>query len=154
MTVAAFWRAWSIWAVAVAATAAGLVDRLLYPLPPKLAAETGSPADGVVAIVFIGASATVGALLAWKRPANPIGWLLSGTGLAYATGVFGGVLMHFAGTRALASWLGWTWFAGIALAVYVVLLFPTGALPSPRCRPTAWGPRAPLSAPRLGTPSP
>ena len=150
MTVAAFWRAWSIWAVTVAATAAGLVDTLLYPLPPKLAAETGSPADGVVAIVFIGASATVGALLAWKRPANPIGWLLSGTGLAYATGVFGGVLMHFAGTRALASWLGWTWFAGIALVVYVVLLFPTGALPSRRWRPVAWVAGAALAGWVLG----
>jgi hypothetical protein len=150
MTVAAFWRAWSIWAVTVAATAAGLVDTVLFPLPPKLAAETGSPADGVVAIVFIGASATVGALLAWKRPANPIGWLLSGTGLAYATGIFGAVLMHFAGTRALASWLGWTWFAGIALVVYVVLLFPTGALPSRRWRPVAWVAGAALAGWVLG----
>jgi hypothetical protein len=150
MTVAAFWRAWSIWAVTVAATAAGLVGTLLFPLPPKLAAETGSPADGAVAIVFIGASATVGALLAWKRPANPIGWLLSGTGLAYATGVFGVVLMHFAGTRALANWLGWTWFAGIALVVYVVLLFPTGALPSRRWRPVAWVAGAALAGWVLG----
>jgi hypothetical protein len=150
MAAPAFWRAWSIWAVTVAATAAGLIDTLLYPLPPKLAAQTGSPADGAVAIVFIGASATVGALLAWKRPANPIGWLLSGTGLAYAVGVFGVILMHFAGTRNLANWLGWTWLAGIALVVYIVLLFPTGALPSRRWRPVAWVAGAALAGWVLG----
>ncbi len=43
----------------------------------------------VVTVVFIASFATVGALLAWKRPENPIGWLLSGIGLAYATGAFG-----------------------------------------------------------------
>jgi hypothetical protein len=138
MAAPAFWRAWSIWAVTVAATAAGLVDTLLYPLPAKLAADAGSPADGVAAVVFITAFATVGALLAWKRPGNPIGWLLSGTGLAYAVGVIGVLLVHFAGTRTLANWLGWTWLAGIALVVYVVLLFPTGTLPSRRWRPLAW----------------
>jgi hypothetical protein len=150
MTRTAFWRAWSIWAVSVAATAAGLVYNALFPLPPKLAAETGSPADGVVAIVFIGASATVGALLAWKRPANPIGWLLSGTGLAYAVGVIGVLLVRFESTRTLANWLGWTWFAGIALVVYVVLLFPTGALPSRRWRPVAWVAGASLAGWVLG----
>ena len=38
----------------------------------------------VVGLAFIVAFATVGALLAWKKPENPIGWLLSGSGLAYA----------------------------------------------------------------------
>src|SRR5271169_1792434 len=125
MTAPAFWRAWSIWAVTVAATAAGLVDALLYPLPPKLAADAGSPADGAAALVFITAFATVGALLAWKRPGNPIGWLLSGTGLAYAVAVFGVLLLHFPQTRTLANWLGWVFLLGIGLCVFVVLLFPT-----------------------------
>ena len=35
----------------------------------------------VAGLTFIVAFATVGALLAWKRPGNPIGWLLSGSGL-------------------------------------------------------------------------
>jgi hypothetical protein len=34
---AAFWRAWSIWAVSVAAAATGLVYTALNPLPAKLA---------------------------------------------------------------------------------------------------------------------
>ena len=83
MAPAAFWRAWSIWAVSVAATATALSYTAVHPLPAKLANQAGSALDGVAAVVFIAAFATVGALLAWKRPGNPIGWLLSATGLAY-----------------------------------------------------------------------
>ncbi len=54
---------------------------VIDPLPAKLAAIGGSGSNGAVGIVFLGAFATVGALLAWKRPGNPIGWLLSATGL-------------------------------------------------------------------------
>ena len=80
MAAAAFRRAWSIWVVSVAVTATSLAYTLLRPLSAKLAAIGGSTADGVVVVVFIGAFSTVGALLAWKRPENPIGWLLSATG--------------------------------------------------------------------------
>ena len=72
----------------MAATATAPVYKALYPLPPELASQAGSGLDGAVGVVFIAAFATVGALLAWKRPGNPIGWLLSATGLAYAVGGF------------------------------------------------------------------
>ena len=134
----AFWRAWSIWAVSVSATAASLTYNALYPLPPKLDSLNGSPEDGAVVIVFIASFATMGALLAWKRPGNPIGWLLSAVGLAYALGAVGLLLPHFSGTLTLASWLGWIWLFGLGLAVFVVLLFPAGTLPSRRWRPVAW----------------
>jgi hypothetical protein len=138
MTRMAFWRAWSIWAVTVAVSLAALVFTRLYPLPASLSGQGGSPADGVVAIVFIGSFATVGALLGWKRPANPIGWLLAGTGLAYAAGAFCLLLAYFPRTRTLADWLGWVWLFGLGLGVFVLLLFPSGGLPSRRWRPAAW----------------
>ena len=150
MALAAFWRAWSIWAVSVAATATTLAYNILHPLPAKLASQAGSGLDGVIAIVFIGAFATVGALLAWKRPGNPIGWLLSATGLAYAAGVSGALLEHFQGTLTLSNWLGWIWLLGLGLCVFVVLLFPAGHLPSRRWRPVAWAAGAGLAGWVLG----
>jgi MFS family permease len=136
MAPAAFWRAWSIWAVSVAATATGLGYTAVHPLPAKLA--NGNGLDVAVVVVFVAAFATVGALLAWKRPGNPIGWLLSMTGLTYAVGAVGGLLLHFHQTLTLANWLGWIFGLGIGLCVFVVLLFPTGHLPSRRWRPVAW----------------
>ena len=129
MAPAAFWRAWSIWAVSVAATATALGYTAVHPLPAELASQAGSGLDVVVVVVFIAAFATVGALLAWKRPGNPIGWLLSATGLTYAVGAFGGLLLHFPQTRTLANWLGWIFWLGIGLCVFVLLCFPPGICP-------------------------
>src|SRR3984893_15073215 len=107
MTRTAFWRAWSIWAVSVAVIASALAYNAGHPLPAKLAAQQGSELNGAVGIVFIAAFATVGALLAWKRPRNPIGWLLSATGLTFAVGAFGLLLADFPRTLTLDSWLSW-----------------------------------------------
>src|SRR5260370_13924510 len=106
--MAAFWRAWSIWAVTVTTAAAALMSNTLYPPPVKLASQARSGLDGVVAGVFIAAFATVGALLAWKRPGNPIGWLLSATRLAYALAPFNVLLLHFPRTLPLAISAGFT----------------------------------------------
>jgi hypothetical protein len=134
----AFWRAWSIWAVSVGLTAASAVYITLYPFPPLLAPQEGNSANVVTVVVLIGAFATVGALLAWKRPGNRIGWLMSAVGLLYAIGVVGAPLSDFQKTLTFTNWVGWIWLASIGLAVYVVLLFPTGTLPSRRWRPVAW----------------
>ena len=150
MTRAAFWRAWSFWAVTMTLTAIAIGYDALHPLPAKLAEQDGNGLDMVVGLTFIAAFATVGALLAWKRPGNPIGWLLSGSGLAYALGGFGQLLIHFPRTRTLGNWLGWTWLVGLGLCVFVVLLFPAGSLPSRRWRPVAWAAGAGLAGWVLG----
>jgi MFS family permease len=151
MAPAAFWRAWSVWAVSVAVTATTVGYTVLHPLPAKLASQFGSAPDGSLAFVFVAAFATVGALLAWKRPGNPIGWLLSATGLAYAVGISSVLLAHFPRTLTLAIWLGWIFLLGIGLCVFVVLLFPTGHLPSRRWRPVAWAAGAGLAGWVLGS---
>jgi MFS family permease len=134
----AFWRAWSIWAVTVTAAVTTLVYNAVHPLPPELAGQGGSGLNGAVGIVFIGTFATVGAVLAWKRPGNPIGWLLSATGLVTTAAVSSVFLAHFSRTVSLANWLGFLYLAGFGLCAFVVLLFPTGRLPSRRWRVVAW----------------
>ena len=57
---------------------------------------------------------------------------------------------HFPRTLTLANWLGWIWLLGIGLCVFVVLLFPTGHLPSRRWRPVAWAAGAGLAGWVLG----
>jgi hypothetical protein len=146
----AFWRAWSIWAVSVALTATALVYHVLYPLSVKAASIAGGGSAGAVAIVFIGSFATVGALLAWKRPNNPIGWLLSATGLTFAVAGFGEFLAHFPPTLTLTAWLGFLYLSGIGPCVFVILLFPTGQLPSRRWRPAAWAAGAGVAGWTLG----
>ena len=150
MPSVAFWRAWSIWAVSVAATVTTIGYSAAHPLPARLASQSGNGLDGVVGIVFVAAFATVGALLAWKRPGNPIGWLLSAIGLTVAGAGLGVFLAHFPRTQTLAAWLGWTWLLGLGLCVFVLLLFPTGKLPSRRWRPVAWAAGAGLAGWVLG----
>ncbi|HEX6391226.1 MAG TPA: hypothetical protein VFZ89_17320 [Solirubrobacteraceae bacterium] len=103
--------------------------------------------DGVVVFVgytlFVLAFATVGALVASRRPRNPIGWILLGAGLSY---VVGGVSVDASenggtgGWETLAAWVGaWIWMTGIApVATFGLLLFPDGRLLSRRWRPVAW----------------
>jgi hypothetical protein len=146
----AFWRAWSIWAVSVAVLAATGADAAIYPLPAKLAAEQGSQLNGAVGVVFIAAFASVGALLAWKRPSNPIGWLLSATGLVTAVAAASEFLAHYRATVTLGDWLGCLYLFGFGLCVFVLLVFPTGQLPSRRWRPVAWAAATGLAGWLLG----
>jgi len=109
----------------------------LHRLPPSAANFGGGPASGVIAIVVVGAFATVGALLAWKRPANPIGWLLLAVASAFAVGGVSLMLAYFPATLMLAYWFGWIWLLGLSLCVPILLLLPTGRLLSRRWRMAA-----------------
>jgi hypothetical protein len=88
--------------------------------------------------------ATVGAVIVAKRPAHPIGWLLAGIGLAMCAELAIGqyaVAALAVGTLprgAAAAWMT-DQLALITLAaiVFVLLLFPTGRLPSAGWRPIA-----------------
>lgn len=109
--------------------------------------------DDPVALYWINLAAaalalsTVGALVASRRPENPIGWLLGVSGLIYAVTVSVGeygvyALLTERGALpggVLAAWLGsWLYVLGANLVLYSFLFFPDGRLPSPRWRVVAW----------------
>ena len=116
----------------------------------SLDAQSGSIYPGIAVLLFVLAFATVGALVASRRPSSPIGWLLLASGLCDTLGVFAIFLSEFSTTW--SDWLGnWVWGLGIAIpSTFVLLLFPTGTLPSRRWRPVAWFAGAVLVLSTLG----
>jgi hypothetical protein len=89
----------------------------------------------------------VGALIASRRPHNPIGWICLAVGLLWMLGglseqytAYGiakpGSVPYLATIVALIQWM-WIIPVGL-LGTYLLLLFPDGRLPSSRWRPLAW----------------
>jgi hypothetical protein len=73
--------AWSMWLLAFGCCAAGLLVTLAIYRPLTV----GVLVEGAVyAFSFVLGFATVGLVLALRRPGNPIGWLYSAAGLAWA----------------------------------------------------------------------
>jgi hypothetical protein len=144
--------AWALWALAILALGLNWwQDRLLRQSGRPDLAPLGA---GVVAPVLAAVSAaTVGAVLASRRPRHPVGWLLLAFGLsANASGVASayasyGLLARpgaLPAARYVALYLPATVVTVLALLGFVLLLTPTGSLPSPRWH---WWARATAAAP-------
>jgi hypothetical protein len=95
-----------------------------------------------VALVVV-SSVTVGALVASRRPRHPVGWLLLGVGLGVVSNVlvepyvkYGLVVRpgSLPGASLLVGFVYSTYFVALCCAGFVLLLTPTGSLPSPRWR--------------------
>ena len=103
--------------------------------------------DQTVSLAGIIGAPILGGLIASRRPRNPYGWLWLGFGLglalqslamsyeAYALVVEPGSL---AAPRTISHVLELGGQAALTLAPLLMLLFPTGRLPSRRWRPLAW----------------
>lgn len=131
--------AWGLWFLSIGSLASVFAYALFGPPTDMLESQAGSLVT-IATIVFITAFATVGALVASRRPENPIGWLLSATGLCYALATASLLLALQPWGERDAAWMGdWIWGLGLALPVtFIPLLFPDGHLPSRRWRPVAW----------------
>jgi hypothetical protein len=104
---------------------------------PQVALEDGvSWLDGAVeALGFVGIP-VVGALIATRWPANPLGWIWCAIGLVYAMSAVGGpIVLAVDGPLWAAALLeGWGFVSLIGLFFFAFLLFPTGRLPTLRWR--------------------
>jgi len=133
--------AWSLAILAASLAVAGAIFGLKNGSAPL-------SYNGVFELVGVLAFAVLGAILASRRPSNPIGWIYVGTAVSFALSTLGDQAATYGlvtnpgavAGAAFGSWLCvcvWAPASGL-LMVFSLLLFPDGRLPSRRWRPVAW----------------
>jgi hypothetical protein len=132
------------WLLCGASLTLGLLGLVLESLNGQPITDSLVVVIALLAITF----PLVGAVVAARRPRNPLGWIFCVIGLSYGLTVTGEAYAVYAVRTApdalpgvgLMSWLGnWAWALGLGLLMtFALLLFPDGRLPSRNWRPVAW----------------
>ena len=144
--------AWLAWSLAGLSLAMFLATVVLYFLTrsvqPPSSWGTGGLSIVLIFLLPFLAFPMVGALIASRRPKNPIGWICLAVGIIWMLtnltsgyGTYG--LLARPGSVPFPAAIGslgeWMWAPALGLlGIYLILLFPDGRLPSRRWRPLAW----------------
>jgi hypothetical protein len=145
----ATWLAWSLGALSVVMFVAAVVLYFVTrSVQPPSSWGTGGLSAVLIFLVPYLAFPVVGALIASRRPENPIGWICLAAGIFWMlsdlTSGYGtyGLLVARPGSVPFPAAIGslgeWMWAPTAGLGTYLILLFPDGRLPSRRWRPLAW----------------
>ena len=138
----ASWLAWSLWALSVALTALSLLLLALIRSHPGTHIFDFWLGNSLIVI-----DVSVGAIVASRRPENPVGWLLCLSGVATSISTFASqyaIYALLARPDSLPAGEAMAWIAAWMLPVmngvqvFYLLLFPTGQLPNRRWRWVAW----------------
>src|SRR5919199_734323 len=149
-TRAASWLAWSLAAVSVTMFVTTVVLYFLTrSVQPPNSFGTGGLSIVLIFLLPFLAFPLVGALIASRRPNNPIGWICLAVGIFWMFAIMSGSYAMYA--LRVASPGAVPFPAAIAsigeelapatgglIGTYLLLLFPDGRLPSGRWRPLAW----------------
>jgi hypothetical protein len=146
----ASWLAWAVCALSFMLTA---LSFLLIAMNVSLhtAAYVFWPELTSLAVGY----SAIGAIIASRLPNHPIGWISCAIGLIAAVDHFAGEYAVYAllaqphpllGGRVMLWLQGWFWMLFVGLIVFLLLLFPTGRLPSSRWRTFMWVSVAVISA--------
>jgi signal transduction histidine kinase len=144
--------AWALWALTLAVMVPGVLlwATAGFPPPPRSEPVAGAGATFLVLTWTLTAAlfATIGLVVATRRPRNPIGWLciLAGGMMAcsmlaseYANGPALAEPGSPAPGAALVAWIGSLLAVWVAVIVPIVLFFPDGRLPGRRWGVVLWG---------------
>jgi hypothetical protein len=135
--------AWSLCVLTLALTALSLLFLTLNFFRPGVPNNYYWLETTVIAASY----STVGAVVAPRLGAGPIGWLFCAIGLSFGVVHFSAeyaIYALLASPRSLPGgeasvWIwSWVWVPAIGLVVFLDLLFPNGRLPSARWRWFAW----------------
>ena len=139
--------AWGTCAASVVLTSAALAFVVLNHSNPD-EGTIGSQVGNAFFLVALLTFSTVGALVASRRPENPIGWIFLSLGAMFAISAFANEYATYAlvaepgalpAGMAMAWLQSWLFLAPLILSgTLVFLLFPNGRLLSRRWLPVLW----------------